>query len=923
MAQSLYIIDGHAQIYRAFYAPFRELTSPAGEPTRATFVFCQMLFNILRNKRPDYLCMVMDVSDETVFRRDIYPEYKANREPPPEALPVQADRIVSIVRALDIPLYTLPGFEADDLIATICEQTRGRDLDVYIVSKDKDLEQLLSDRVRLYDANADTTIDAAGLLASKGYPPQLAVEVQCLAGDTVDNIPGVDGVGVKTAAKLVQRYGSARAVVEHADELTPKQSERVRAFGPNLEKTRRLVELRRDVQFPFELEACRASRIQVAAVRPIFAELAFGRLTEALDALDPNASLYPAGEPALPSPTSADAGTTAATIATVSAPGAPPGNYVLVDTPESFARFVGELAAQREFAFDTETTSTQPVDAALVGLSFAWHSGKAWFLPVRAGGGGVLPEAEVVAVLKPVFENPQIRKSGQNIKFDALVLRALGIHVAGIAFDTMIAAFLLDPSRRSFSLDGLVRAHFQHEMIPITDLIGKGRDQLTMDMIDTQRLCTYAAEDADFTWRLKEVFEPQIAGSHVEKLFHEVEMPLVDVLTAMEFNGIALDTKLLAELSRDMGDRLFALQRDIHRAAGREFNVDSTKQLAEVLFDDQGLKVQRRTKTGRSTDADTLTALAAASDNPIPRLVLEYRELAKLRSTYVETLPKMVSKRTGRIHTSFHQTGAITGRLSSSDPNLQNIPIRTETGRQIRRAFIAGSPEQLILTIDYSQIELRLLAHFCEDRNLITAFEQGQDIHRAVAAQVNGVTPEAVTSEQRARAKAVNFGIVYGQTAFGLARGLGISQTEARDFINRYFQRYPGIRSFIDHCVDEARSKGYAETLFGRRRPIPELHSRNRGQVSLGERLAVNTVVQGSAADLIKKAMIDVDRALRGGESRAKMLLQVHDELVFETPRASVEQDAALIRGLMESAVPLRVPLLADAAWGDNWAEGK
>ncbi|MHC4695708.1 MAG: DNA polymerase I [Planctomycetota bacterium] len=920
MAKTFYILDGHAQVYRAFYAPFRDLTSPAGEPTRATFVFCQMLFNLIRQRRPDYLAMAMDVSDRTVFRCEIHKEYKANRDPPPEDLGVQADRIVSIMESLGVPIYRVAGFEADDLLATITERLKGEEIDVYLVSRDKDLEQLISPRVRLYDAHKDQILDAKQLVEKKGFTPEQAVEVQTLAGDSTDNIPGVQGVGVKTAARLINQYGSAEAVLEHADELTPKMCERVKAFAGRLPLTRELVTLRRDVPFEFDLRACALDRLNVAAVRPIFEELGFGRLMEVLDELAHDYPTRGAGSTGALERERSRGLKPAAQSATTSAER---GKYELVDTVAKLDTFVSNLSKQRCFAFDTETTGLNPVSAELVGLSFCWQAGQACYLPVRAAMGTVLPVEAVVEKLRPIFEDPSIAKVGQNLKYDMLVLRQVGIVVAGAAFDTMLASFLLDPGRQSHSLDALVRALLGHQMIPITDLIGKGKNQITIDQVDTDRVGEYAAEDADFTWRLYEILEPQIAGSHVEELFRDTEMPLVEVLVEMEHNGISLDEGLLGSLSRSMGKRLGELTCKVHVAAGREFNIDSTKQLANVLFDEQGLDVVRKTKTGRSTDADTLSTLVAQTDHTIPKLVLEYRELSKLKNTYLDTLPKMVCRRTGRVHASFNQTGAITGRLSSSDPNLQNIPIRTETGRQIRAAVIAGKPDCVLLTADYSQIELRLLAHFCEDEALLDAFREGQDIHRRVAAEVNGVSLDEVTAEQRSAAKAVNFGIIYGQSPFGLSRSLGIPVGEAKAFIDTYFMRYPGIRLFIDKCVADAKRQGYAETILGRRRPVPELKSRNRQQVSLGERIAVNTVVQGSAADLIKRAMIDIHRELQTDKHSARMLIQVHDELVFEVPEQAVEAEAKMIRKKMEQAIDLRVPIVADVAWGKTWAEGK
>jgi len=908
MPKTLYLVDGYYQAYRAFFGSLRQpLSSRTGEPTGATHVFCMMLLNLIRDRRPDYLAMAMDVSDETVFRRDIDPQYKATRDPTPEDLHTQIERIVSIVETLGIPILRVPGFEADDLMATIAERLRDEDVRLYLVSRDKDLEQLLTDRVHMYDPMKGSEIDPTVLLETKGYTPEQALEVQTLVGDSTDNIPGIHGVGPKTAVKLIGQYGTAEAVVEHADELTPRMAQSVKAFAEQLPVTRQLVTLRRDVPFSFDLAACRLDDLRIADVQPIFDELGFTTVREALD------NLFDSKPPQ-------DASSVTPSVA--AAP-ASRGTYTLVDDEQKLDALAETLSRLDRFAFDTETTGLNPVDARLVGLSFSWQSGEACYVPVLAAVGAVVPEASVVEKLGPVFANADIAKVGHNLKYDVVVLKQVGIETEGVAFDTMIASFLLDPTRRSHGLDALASALFGHDMIPITDLIGKGKNQTSLDHLDTERVGEYAAEDADFTWRLYEHFAPQMSGSFVEPLFRDTEMPLVEVLATMEHNGIALDVPLLAKIGASMTERLDELRTQVHEAAGRAFNLDSPKQLAEVLFDEQGFTPIRKTKTGQSTDADTLASLASQQNNPIPRLVLEYRELAKLKGTYVDTLPTMVCKRTNRIHAGFHQTGAITGRLSSSDPNLQNIPIRTEAGRQIREAIVSGREDSWLLSADYSQIELRLLAHFCKDKALVEAFASGQDIHRTVAAQVNGVSLEEVTSEQRSAAKAVNFGIIYGQTPFGLARALGIPVPEAKVFIDTYFMRYPGIRLFVDKCIDDAKRKGFTETVLGRRRPVPELQSRNRTLQSAGERIAVNTVVQGSAADLIKRAMIDIHRELRKGAYRARMLVQVHDELVFEVAKDDTEAMADMVRERMERAIELDVPVVVDLAWGRSWAEAK
>ena len=912
MSKTLYLLDGYYQIYRAFYGTRQPFSSPSGEPTGATHVFCMMLFNLIRTRRPDYLAMALDVSDETVFRVGIDPAYKATRDPAPEDLITQADRIVGIVETLGIPVLTVPGFEADDVMASVAEQLRDQDVDVYLVSRDKDLEQLLTDRVRMYDPTKGEVIDVGALRERKGYTPEQALEIQNLVGDATDNIPGIHGVGIKTAVKLVGQYGTAKRVVEHAAELTPKMGERVRAFADQLPITRELVTLRRDVAVPIDLEACTLDKLNVSAVQPIFDELGFTTVREALNELaglgrsTGGSGLAPSSDDPPPN-----------------ADRAAPGAYSLIDTEAQLDALAADLAAQKTFAFDTETTGLNPVRAKLVGLSFSWESGKACYVPVRAAMGRVLPESVVVDKLRGVFNDAAIGKIGHNLKYDIVVLKQVGLVVAGVSFDTMLASFLLDPMRRSHGMDALVAAILGHQMIPISDLIGKGKTQITMDQLDTARVSEYAAEDADFTFRLYEHFAPLMSGGFAETLFCETEMPLVDVLATMEHHGIALDVGLLGELSESMASRLGSLREQVYAVAGHEFNIDSPKQLSVVLFDEQGFEPVRKTKTGRSTDADTLQTLCDQQDNAIPKLVLEYRELAKLKGTYVDTLPTMVCPRTHRIHASFHQTGAVTGRLSSSDPNLQNIPIRTEEGRRIRGAFIAADDAHVLLAADYSQIELRLLAHFCQDPALMEAFASGQDIHRTVAAQVNGVALEDVTKEQRSAAKAVNFGIIYGQTPFGLARSIGVSLAEAKTFIDSYFMRYPGIRLFIDRCIDDGKRDGYVATILGRRRPVPELKSRNRMQQQGGERVAVNTVVQGSAADLIKRAMIAIHRELGTGEWQTRMLVQVHDELVFEVPKAELEAVTSMVRGHMEGAMSLAVPLAVDVSFGRSWADAK
>lgn len=955
MPKHFYIIDGHAQIFRAYYAPFGNLSAPSGEPTRATHVFCQQLFNLARNYRPDYLAMVLDVSDETLERKRIYPEYKSHREPAPEDFPIQERRIIEIVQAIGIPILRLEGWEADDLMATLVRRHASPELKLHLVSRDKDLDQLLSENVELYDPLKDEHITHDRLLELKGWTPQQAIDAQTLIGDTVDNVPGVAGIGPKTAAKLLQKYGSARAVIEHADELTPRQRENVLAFAPRMELTRQLVTLRDDAPIEFDLESACPSRFRWSAARPIMQQLGFRRLVEqvpedgeAAGAAPPAAvPPGPAGEGAASAPSaraSQDALLEAHADALRDREYMPAGGayaprfdlerarelrepdigaWKLVSSAEELDRVMGALAEQPVFCVDTETTSVSPIDADLVGVALSWKIGEGWYIPVRSIYSPVMPIEWVRRALGPILADARRVKVGHNIKYDLIVLRQAGMPAAGPYFDTMIAAFVLDPLQTSYKLDTLVAKYIGHTMIPISDLIGKGRDQLTMDQAPLEQIAEYAAEDADYTWRMRELLEPALRASDLRGLFFDTEMPLVEVLTEMEFNGIRIDTQVLGELNQRLAARTRAIEDEIAAIHPERFNIDSPKQLAEVLFDKLGMRVVRRTKTARSTDAETLEALAAETGHPLPRLILEYRELQKLRGTYLEALPREISRRTGRVHTSFHQTGAVTGRLSSSEPNLQNIPVRTELGREIRRAFTARSAEEQLIVADYSQIELRVLAHFCGDEALIQAFREDRDIHAFVAAQVNGVPLEAVTREMRSNAKAVNFGIIYGQTAHGLAQSTGMSRTDAQKFIDDYFRRYPRIRAFIEQCAADARREGCVRTILGRRRPIPDINSRNSAARAQAERLSVNTVIQGSAADLIKTAMIRLHRRTVDEKLPLRMLLQVHDELVLEAPRARAREMAALVAEVMGGAMALRVPLKVDAHVCDNWLEAK
>ena len=916
--KTFYLLDGHAQVFRAYYAPFRPLTSPSGEPVKAVHVFTQLLLNIILKEKPDYLAIAFDVADATTERANDYPEYKAQREAAPDDLAPQFQRVFEVVEALGIPVFMVDGHEADDVIATIAEHLHDEAVELRIVSKDKDLHQILTSKVQLWDPSSGALLGPAELLALKGYRPEQAVEIQTLVGDPTDNIPGVHGVGVKTAAKLIERYGTAENVLAHADEQTPKLRENLLAGAETLPLTRRLVTLKRDVPFHFDLAACLTPTPQRGRLQDLFSLLGFQSLL----------AMVPGGSREEPgtlfgglAPESSDGASTAS----VSVPTNPHRVVHRVDTPEALAHFVKQLAPQRLFAFDTETTGLSVVDDDLVGLAFSWEVGEGWYIPVRSRVAATLTPEQVLSAVKPLLESDDVLKIGHHLKFDLSILERAGIRVKGPLFDTLIAAALLNPERRGNSMDALALDLLQMRTTPIKELIGGGREQRSMLDVPLEQLTAYAAEDAEVTLRLYQHLGAALEETDeaLKRLFSELEMPLVRVLAAMERAGISLDRDRLAEYQTLLEERISGIRSAALEAAGRPFNLDSPKQVGELLFGELGFRVVKKTKTGASTDAEVLETLAAETQHPLPELLLAYRELSKLLSTYVEPLPGFVSRNTGRIHPSFHQTGAATGRLSSSNPNIQNIPIRTDAGREIRRAFVARDKDHVLITADYSQIELRVLAHFSEDAALIEAFRAGRDIHTFVASQIFGVPLEVVSSKQRSVAKTVNFGIVYGQGAFGLARTLRIPQSDAQAFITAYKATYVGLERFLQQCVAEAREHGFVRTILGRRRPIPQVQSRNGAERALGERLAINTVVQGSAADLIKRAMVRLDARLQREGLGGRMLVQVHDELVLEVRRehALVTRQAAIEE--MQQAITLRVPLRVDAAMGDNWLEGK
>ncbi|MFH0964601.1 MAG: DNA polymerase I [Planctomycetota bacterium] len=889
--KSLYLIDGHALLYQSFYA-IGAMTGPRGEPTNAVYGFMSTLLKIIREKSP--ACVVVAFDDkEPTFRHDVFREYKAQRKPVPPDLVAQIQPTRELLQAMGIPTYSAPGYEADDVIGTIVAQAE-RELDeVVIVTRDKDARQLLSERTRIYDSRQDTYLDAKALQDEDAITSAQVPDLMALSGDATDNIPGVPGVGPKTALALIQKYRDLEAVLAAASDMPPsKRRQALIDYADQARLSLKLVTIDRNVPLTADLTPFRFDCMDRGRLFDIFSRLGFKRFMEELA-----------------SPEREDAAGARR-------------NYRAVRSCVDLAELVEVLRRAPRISVDLETTDPNPVAAQIVGLSFAWKEREAVYVPVRCALEKDLLDLDVVLdALRPVLESEDVPKTGQNLKYDFIVLGNYGVELRGIVFDTMLASYLLAPGRRRHNIDNLAMEFLHLKKIPTEDLLGKGKNVRRMDEVPLDAVTEYACEDADVALRLTNVLEPEIEKAELGGLLREVEIPLLTCLARMEAAGVALDAAYLGELSQRLHERLEDLRGRIHEMAGKPFNIDSPKQLAGVLFRDLGLPPVRRTKTGFSTDSSVLEVLARRHE--LPRLIVQYRQIAKLLGTYVDALPKMIVPKTGRVHTSFNQTVTATGRLSSSDPNLQNIPVRTEVGREIRRAFVPGAPGRVLLTADYSQIELRVLAHLSRDSSLLRAFRNDEDIHAAVAAEIFGVDLSDVTAEMRSRAKAVNFGIIYGQTAFGLSQAIGIDIEEAEDFIGRYFARYAGVADFITRTLAAVARDGFVTTFLNRRRYITGISEERSRNLTLPERTAVNTVVQGSAADLIKVAMIRIDGRLRKEDRPSRMILQIHDELVFEIPASDVGPEREMIAHEMSHAAELLVPLKVDVAFGDNWLEAK
>ncbi len=881
----LYIIDGNSYIYRAFYA-IRNLSTSSGLPTNAIFGFANMLLKVINEKSPDMVALTFDPKGPTRRHRE-YKEYKAHRPPMPRDLIPQIPYIHRLVEAFRIPVFILEGQEADEVIAPLATKAASRGVSVTIVTGDKDILQLVGDGIRVYDTLKDKVYEPKDVVERYGVEPRRMVEIMGLMGDTSDNIPGVPGIGEKTAQALVNQFGTIEELISRAHEITkPKLRQNVMEHTELARLSRELARLQADL--PVEIDEAQLTRKQPdnSMLLALLRELEFPSLLK-----------YVTQEPEQEK------------------------KYVCVTGEQQFQDLLAILSASEEISFDTETTSLNPLQADLVGIAFSIKPREAYYIPLCHTCPGTPPQMpldRVLAALKPVFENPAIRKVGQNLKYDLLVLGRYGIRPAGVDFDSMIASYLLHPGRPSHGLEALALEFLNYKVTTYADVCGTGKKQIAFSEVNIERATEYSAEDADIALRLKQVLEPKLKEQGLEQLFREIEMPLLEVLVEMERTGVKIDAGFLKAMSIRLDRETADIVKTIYELAGAEFNINSPKQLADILFVKLRLTPTKKTKTGFSTNVDVLEDLAHL--HPLPAEILKYRTLSKLKSTYIDALPAMIDPGTGRLHTSFNQTVTATGRLSSSDPNLQNIPIRTDLGREIRQAFIAEQGSSLI-SADYSQIELRVLAHLSNDPVLIQTFIEDQDIHTRTASEIFGLPPAEITSEMRRKAKAVNFGIIYGISAFGLAQDIGVSNSEAKRYIDSYFARYPKVKEFIDRTVQDAKQNGFVTTLFGRRRFIPELSSAAAPVRSFGERMAMNTPIQGTAADLIKIAMIRISERLTSEKRAARMILQVHDELVIEAPDKEVEAVKRLLKDEMEGVVKLHVPVTVDMAAGRNWDE--
>jgi len=900
------LIDGSSFLFRAFHA-VPPLISPQGLPTNAIHGVTNMLRKLIADYHSDYITVVFDAPGKT-FRNDLYDQYKAHRPPMPDDLRVQIEPLHNIIRAMGLPLIIESGVEADDVMGALAQHAESEGFQVIISTGDKDMAQLVNENIILENTMSNTRMDVQGVFDKFGVRPDQIVDYLALIGDSVDNIPGVPKVGPKTAAKWLEQYGTLENLVANADAITGKIGENLRASLAQLPLSKQLTTIKCDLNLPYGIEDLKQQPADKAELKSLLTELGFSTWLKMLDNETANRTSYTAPTPA---PASVEPGNPTST------------DYETVLTTEQLQAWLTQLQNADLFAFDTETTSLDYSKAQVVGVSFAVEPGKAAYVPVAhdyPGAPDQLDRNTVLEQLRPLLENPDKAKLGQNLKYDAHVLSNHGITLRGIAHDTMLESYVLDSTATKHNMDDLAKTYLGVETIHYEDVAGKGAKKIPFQEVSIEQATPYAAEDADITLRLHKVLMAKLSQQPaLLKLYTELEIPLVNVLQRIENNGVLIDTDMLAQQSMELSGQLISLEQHAHDLAGQVFNLGSPKQIQEILYDKQKLPVLKKTPTGQpSTDESVLQELAL--EYPLPKLLLEYRSLSKLKSTYTDKLPQQVNPKTGRVHTSYHQAVAATGRLSSTDPNLQNIPIRSEEGRKIRQAFIASKGYKIVAA-DYSQIELRIMAHLSGDAGLLDAFTKGQDVHRATAAEVFGVEPDQVTNDLRRSAKAINFGLIYGMSAFGLAQQLGLGRNQAQQYIDLYFARYPGVKNYMDNIRELARSQGYVETLFGRRLYLPEINSRNAARRQYAERTAINAPMQGTAADIIKRAMLATDQWLQQDHPDAIMIMQVHDELVFEIAESQLQSCSERIREIMSSAAVLDVPLLVEVGVGENWDE--
>lgn len=884
--KKLFVIDGNSYCYRAYYA-IRSLSNSKGQPTNAVYGFVTMLNKLIKEEGPDYLCIAFDMKGPT-FRHKKFKDYKVTRKPMPDDLSLQMPIIKKVVRAYGIPVFEKQGYEADDIIATIARKATDVAVDACIVTGDKDVLQLVGPHIVVCNTHKDGLVyDEEKVKERFGVGPGSIADLMALMGDQSDNYKGVPGIGEVAACELIKEFGSIDNLYKNLKKVQREGWRKIlQEHEEDARASRELAQLDADVPIEVDFDELRLAMPDRERLVELFRELEFKGLLRDVAPEDEWES-----------------------------------RYETVNSKDEFEKLMARLKKLKELTIDFETTDSDPMVAELVGVSFCWRKTEAYYLPLKHKEKKTLDRSYVLGRLKGIFQDEAIKKVGHNIKYEKVVLLNYGIDLKGIDFDTMVAAYLLNPSKLAYGLDDLALEYLGHKMTPITELIGRGKKAVTMDEIEIGRVSRYCCEDSDVTFRLKGLLEERLKGHDLYELFCDIEMPLVDVLGLMEFEGVALDVELLESMSKEMDKTLKTYISDIYQISGCEFNINSPKQLSEVLFVKLNLPIIKRTKTGISTDEEVLRRLSI--EHALPATILEYREHMKLKTTYIDNLPRLINPKTGRLHTSFNQTITATGRLSSSQPNLQNIPIKKDMGRKIRQAFVPASEKHILLSSDYSQIELRILAHLSGDRRLIDAFKRNLDIHRFTASLIHGLSEDKVTDDMRAQAKTVNFGIIYGMSAFGLSRSLRIEPEKAQEFIEAYFERYPDVKLYIDDVIEEAREAGHVTTLMKRRRYIPDITSANVRLRQFAERTAINTPIQGSAADLIKVAMIEIHKKLKAKKLKSSMILQVHDELVFDVLKTELKKVKKIVKDKMENVVELKVPIGVNVSVGKNWLDMK